>query len=296
MFNKLNKDFLRHYNQSVRYKDWGMLQSALDERLRATKFVLGNPGQYALSKTTEAVLLMHHIGDGVGAYAALKEALKDIDALAMADKKWKFKKRYSLLKDSLCFVVYLAESYGEAIDYCKKTIQYVPRVQYEKVLSQLQESRQNGMPWWKMQFYMSQAFCTRTSAAQDNGKYAAGTSILLCILQRASDGKPGYDIDEENIFNMLDDCLSYSVQTYNIIFPKFSKGLKKRKKIVLNADGPKEQFIVFRETLRLWLKLMPYCPEKWKRTFQAHYELFMKSPNRILIEQMDKISNFFPYQ
>jgi hypothetical protein len=159
-------------------------------------------------------------------------------------------------------------------------------------INQLREKQESGTKWWEAQFAMAQNFYSRATLESDAGKYAAGMSILHCILDRALNEQSGYEMEENNFFSLLDDFLALSLQTYNGIFQKFIAALPNHPR-VQNADGVDEQYIVFSNPIKYWLQVMPNCPNKWKLTLQGHYETFMRSPFPIYPEMMKKIDIYF---
>jgi uncharacterized protein (DUF983 family) len=289
----IDKNFLRLYRESIDFKDAGMLQSALSKRQAATELMKHDEGHYALGKANEAILLGHHIGDGLEAYAAGKEALRNISAFAEADAQWKSVFGFSPLLDCFGFIGLWAVSYEEAIRYAEQAERWVSIPNNTENIRQLKAKQKSGIKWWEMQYATAQNFYSRTTPERDAGKYAAGMSILHCILDRALKEQPGYEMNEDDIFNLLDDFVSLSLRAYNDILQKFVKALA-RDPGLQHVDGPAEQFIVFRNPVSYWLQLMPDCPPKWRSAFQSHYNEFMKSPFPIYPEMMRKIGAYFP--
>ena len=200
---------------------------------------------------------------------------------------------YSLIHDCLWPGLFLSDSYEEAERYCKLANVYDPgNRDSETNMANIAKSRANGKKWWEVQFGMAQNFYSRSTPSQDAGKHAAAMSILHCIISRACDEKKGYEIENE-LFDILDDYIVLSIHLYFEIFAKFRSELQKRNQIVLHANGADEQFIVYEEPLKYWLKLMPDCPEKWKEQFEKHYHTLIKSPFPICPDVMEKIGEYF---
>jgi hypothetical protein len=288
----LSQEFMYMFVESAQLKDLGLLKSSLEKREEATRLVKNDPGYYAIGKAIEMTLLGHHIGDGLRAYEAAKEALKNVEAFAKADAEWKSKAGFSLLFDCYAFIGQWAASYEESIQYAKQAEKWVSIPNHIVRINQLREDQKSGVKWWKAQYKMAQSFYSRVSPELDAGKHAGGMSLLHCILDRALKEQPGYEIDENDLFDLLDDFLWLSLQTYNGIFQKFVTALSNNPKLQ-HVDGAAEQYIVFLNPIKYWLQLMPECPQKWKPTFQAHYETFMKSPFPIYPEMMKKVGIYF---
>jgi hypothetical protein len=286
------QEFIQKFAESVRLKDFGLLKSSLEKREESTKSAQ-NPGYYSIGKTNEAILLSHHIGDGLRAYEAIKEALKNVEAFAKADAEWKAEFRFSPLFDCFGFIGLWTESYEEAIQRAEQAEKWVSMPNNAERINQLKEKKASGVKWWETQFAMSQNYYSRTTQESDAGKYAAGMSILHCIIDRAIKEQPGYEMDEDELFDLLDDFLTLSLRTYIGISQKFVAALPNNPELKY-VDGPSEQFIVFQNPFSYWLQLMPDCPQKWKQTFQKHYEVFMGSPFPICPELMKKIGAYFP--
>jgi len=295
-FIETNHDFMERFVKSVQLKDWGMLRSSLGLRTQATEQFKQNLGMYALGKTNEAILLCHHIGNGLMAYEAAKESMKNIEAMVQVDKDWQSCVGFSLIHDCLGLSLFLANSYDEAEQYCRLAGKYDPNDDRGSGinLDNLTKSRAKGTKWWKVQFGMAHNFYSRATPSRDAGKNAAAMSILHCIIARACDEKHGYEIDQDELFDILDDYLALSLHLYNGVFMKFSSEIQKRNQIVMHANGPDEQYIVYEEPLKYWLELMPDCPEKWKKKFKMHCEMIMSSPFPIFPEIMDRIGGYFP--
>jgi hypothetical protein len=286
------QEFIQKFAESVRLKDFGLLKSSLEKREEATKSVQNNPGYYSIGKTNEAILLGHHIGDGLRAYEADKEALKNVEAFAKADAEWKAEFRFSPLLDCFGSVGLWVESYEKAIRQAEQAERRVSMPNSAAILNQLKERQRNGTKWWKTQYGISQNFYSRTTPQADAGRHATGMSILHCIIDRAITEQPGYEMEENDLYDLLDDFLWLSFQTYVGISQKFVRALPNNPELKY-VDGPSEQFIVFRNPFTYWLQLMPDCPKKWEPVFQQHYNVFMKSPFPIYPELMKKIGVFF---
>ncbi|MDR0574492.1 MAG: hypothetical protein LBG96_10775 [Tannerella sp.] len=282
---------MQKYVESVQLKDAGLLNSALEKRKEATMYAQGDPGYYAIGKANEAVLLGHHIGDGLAAYEASQMALEFVKPFAKADKKWKSIFRFSPLYDCFGFIGLWAESYEKTIRYAEQANKWVSLPNNADRIKQLKHYQKSGLPWWKMQHSMAQNFYSRTRPELDAGKYAAGMSILHCIIERAITEQPGYEIYSDDMFDLLDDFIILSLQTYNGILKKFTEALNHNPDLKY-VDGPTEQFIVFQSPVLSWLQLMPDCPSKWKPTMQKHYEVFTASSYPVYPQIMQKIKEY----
>jgi len=290
----IKRDFLSLYHESLQCKDLGLLASALRKRQEATARAGGDKGLYALGKANEAMLLGHHIGDGLKAYAAAKEALADRESFAKADAEWEKERGFSLLRDCLGFIVYWSESYKEALLYCEELQKREnPPPDIAMTIQQIHDRQREGKSWWEVQKAFAHVFFSRNSPERDLGKYASAMAILHCILAREEGQKSGYEMDEESVFDLLDDYLALSLRSYCVIFKNFRTAIDHGVPLG-HVDGPSEQFIIFEEPLKQWLRLMPECPEKWKPTFQSRYKEFMGSPFPMYPSLMRQLGAFFP--
>ena len=289
----LNRNFVLLFAESMRFKDWGMLRSSLAKREEATALMSGDHGYYSLGKANEATLLGHHIGDGLRAYDATKESLKDMAAFAEADREWQTNLGFSLLNDSLSYAVNYAESYEKAISYCKLAARWSSLPNIDLMIRQFESHKAKGIKWWEAQKYLADNFYSRNTQEKDAGKYAAAISILHCIIDRAIKEDPGYEMNSDAIFDILDDYISLTIQAYLQLFMKFRTALQNGDP-VKHVDGAYEQFIIFENPLKNWLKLMPDCSEKDKVVLAKHYEVLMKSPHVPFPQIMAQIGSFFP--
>ena len=292
----ISQELIRVFVESLSCKDMGLLKSALEKREEAGRISQGNAGDFALAKANEAVLLGVHVGDGMRAYNAAKESLKDIEALKNASDEWQTTvMAFSPMRDMLGFIINWAESYEEAISYSKVTEKQYPNDPRVKMQTQsLMKTQSGGDPWWKTQFTIAHQFYSRSIQSEDAGKYASGMAVLHCILERANKETLGYDIDTNDIFDILDDFVVLSIHAYNEVLAKFVSALKGDPTLEQRFNDPAEQFIIYKNPLKIWLELMPECSSKWKPTFQSHCETLMKSPHPILPEIMGKLATFFP--
>jgi len=294
----INQDLIRLFAESLKYKDQGLLKSALKKREEAGRLTQGNAEDYSLAKVNEAVLLGHHVGDGIRAYEAAKESLKDIKALERADREWQNTvMRFSPLRDVLGFIVNWAESYEEAISYSKLTEDRYPNDSIAKMQTQsLIKAQTSGDPWWKTQITIAHQFYSRSVQSEDAGKHASGMAVLHCILARAGKEMPGYDIDASDAFDILDDYVCLSLRAYNEIFEKFRIALSVDTSLG-TVDGAAEQYIIFINPLSIWLEFMSEwsdCPATLKTEFQKHYEVFKQSPFPVLPDILNKLASYFP--
>ena len=288
----LNEDFFKLFVESVRFRDFGLLKSSLEKREEATLLIKNNAGYYALGKANEATLLGHHIGDGLMAYEASKESLKDLSAFADADQEWRAKARFSLVFESFAFIVNWAESYQEYIKYCELSDHWTNIPVNDIRLGEARKYQKKGQMWWKTQFAIAQNFYSRVSQERDAGKHASAMAILNCIIDRAYNEAPGYEMDSKEIFNILDDYIALTIQAYMAILKKYRKALDQGVNLG-NIDAAAEQFIIFKAPLKYWLLLMPHCPKKWIPTFKEYYDRIMRMPVPVYPDIMQQIGVFF---
>ena len=289
----INQAYEQIYYESVRFKDWGCLLSSLRKREEATRSVEGDAGYYAIGKANEATLLGHHIGDGLSAYKATIEALKDIGALSEVDESRKGLTGYSILKDCLGFIINWSDCFDEALKYNDLLGQWTDASIAEAQLKQLTAFQQKGEQWWVVQQSMAYNFYNRNSPGEDAGKYASAQAILQTIIARALEEKPGYDIKEEYMYSILDDFVWLSLRSYGLVFEKFRTALAQGAPVA-NIDGAAEQYMIFEYPLKYWLELMPDMPPKWKPVFKEFYETLKRAPFPIFPDMMDKIGRYFP--
>jgi hypothetical protein len=296
----INQELIRLFVESTQCKDCGLLKSALEKRRQAGDISRGKPGDYALAKANEAVLLGFHIGDGIGAYEAAKESLKDINSLKQASREWQTTvMAFSPFEDVLCFIINWAESYVEAISYSKLAEDHFDthekRSRAKITTESLIKMQNSGKKWWEAQFIIANQFYSRSVQAEDAGKNAAGMAVLHCILERAEREMPGYDMDASKAFDILDDYICLAQEAYIEIAGRFQRALPNEPSLRY-VDGAAEQHIIFANPLKIWLELMDEwseCPVDYRLIFQKRYEILKSSPFPILPELLDKLTPYF---
>jgi hypothetical protein len=290
----INQLFLTKFANSVQLKNWGLLSSSLKMRQEATESMKDDPGHFALGKANEHVLHYAHIGDGLNAYATVSEALGNFKDFVEIDKEWRIAAGFSLVTDCLSFAGNLADTWERAETFQRRLLELDPsEPRNAQRLEQIQSLRQKGAKWWDTQLGVAHVHYSRTSPELDQGKYQQAMSILHCVLARAIDSQDAYDLDEDTVYDILDDYLLLSNESYKITLARYHQALKSGA-FADTMDGPKEQFLIFEKPLEIWLELMPDCPPKFKPIFNAFYELLKQSPYPIYPSILDKLGQYFP--
>ncbi len=290
-----NQEYLTMlFLKSMMFKDRGLLKSALECRVRAVQHAAGDEGRFALAKANEAVLLAHHIGNGTDAYSNAQDCLERLDALIESDAEWQDNFGFSPALDVFQFCAYSSKNYEESIKRMRLIDDYnlLDSAQVQKNIASIKEADQLGYKWWNCQRGFARSFASRESQDKDNGQYPAAMSILDCILARGLRQDKGYDMSADEMFDVLDDMIAFSLQAYNAIYQKFCDALAKDPSLG-QTDAPSEQYVIFKKPLEHWLELMPDFPAKWRPTFESYYRHFMNSPFPIHPQLMKRIGDYF---
>ena len=270
--NAASRMFLELFVESRTLKDQGLLHSSLMKRLEATRLAetLGNPALRAIGKANEATLLGYHIGDGIAAFAAAKEALSDVELFATADKEWRGATGLTLFEDMLKIIRQWSDSYDEFMMNTRRHAKYFPKETTGKDIVELEEARREMPEWWKCQIVLAHQHFSRDSPELDKGAYAPGMSVLQCVLSRALAEKTGYDVDYGFFEHTLDDYVVISLRN-------FEKALAKYQAVHGAATNPsdhRELSIILDEPLRIWQAFMPEMREADKEKFSEFLQMY----------------------
>ncbi len=289
----INQEYIEFFSQSLQSKDLGLMKSSLEHRSRGTQLVANSEGHFALARANEVTLLAHHIGDGTEAYSAVQDCLKRLEAFFEYDAEWKKVTGLSPARDTLQYGAISAKSFDENIKLLRLLADYglFESAQMQREIGVAKEAEQKGRSWWSCQRKLSQMAASRESPQNNQGMYPLAMSILDCILERGQNGDPGYEMTAEELFDVLDDSLMFSLLAYEAINRKFNAAVPKDSPLRMGVAA--EQFILFKKPLERWHKLMSDCPAKWRPTFAAYYAHFVNSPHPIYPQLMKRIGENF---
>jgi len=286
--------FLDLFMESVKLKDRGLLHGSLGKRREATELAAmsGNPALRAIGKANEATLLGYHIGDGIAAFAAAKDALSNPELFAAADKEWHRVTGLTLFEDILNIIRQWSESYDEYFQYCRLYAKYYPNKMPEKDIKELENARNQVPEWWKFQIgYLAHAHFSRESAAADKGAYGPGMSVLQCVLSRALAGRPGYDIEYVYFEHTLDDYIVISHRQFSNVLMKYQAAHGRD----TNPGSHNELSIILDEPLRIWGEFMPDMREADKAKYSDYLQMCWL--NLAMLHAQDKVDalgKYFP--
>jgi len=286
--------FLNLFMESVKLKDQGLLFSSLKKRKEATELagMSGNSALRTIGKANEATLLAQHIGDGIAAFAAAKEALSNPEMFAAADKEWNQATGLTLFDDILNIVRQWSESYDEYFQCCRLYAKYYPNKMPEKDIKELENTPKQIPEWWKFQIgYLAHAHFSRESAAADKGAYGPGMSVLQCVLSRALAGRPGYDVEYAYFEHTLDDYIVISHRHFSNVLMKYQAAHGRD----TNPADHNELSIIFKEPVRIWGEFMPEMREADKEKFSDYLQMYWL--DLAMLHAQDKIDlpgKYFP--
>ena len=265
----MNQAFLEFYQESVAYKDKGMLASAIEKRRQATA-AAHNIGWRALGKAYEAILLGVHIGDGIAAYAAAKECLENAEDFHTAAEEWYKVTGFSVFDDLFNMITQWSESYDACIKWNRLREQLSLGTD---ILQSIEIVRQQEPEWWRAQLVFAYNCYSRERPEMDAGQYGQGMSILQCILRRGLDDEPGYNFGKDGMEHMLQDYIWIAHRHSNeVLLPKYQ---------LANGQGtnpPKNEIlIVLRNVLKLWEECAPDIPiqkEEIKKFYPSTFQMY----------------------
>ena len=260
-YSRFNNAFI----SSFPLKDQAALSSALRMRQQATESVLNIPALYCLGKHHEMALEYNHIGHGVEARKLALESLKN-------EKEFKsvsIKIEPSFYTESLLVAAMTSSSYEESLQYLSRLKEELPNDENQKKYDLLKKMQANHGRWYTAQKMIIDSLCSRASAEQDRGKYAAGLSIIDVVLSNAE--KTGYKLDYEEYVNLLDDMLAFSQA---LLVQK----LERRPKVRSQNDDAIELGCILKKPLLYLTEFIPDCLPKNRPLFENYYQKFATLP------------------
>jgi hypothetical protein len=299
--------YFQYYNKSIKFKDLGYVGQELQNRQLGTAQIIADYANrpatadettgavYALGKANEAVTLGYHIGDGLGAYDAALEALKDLPVLSLAESIWRQKMPTTPIKDVLLNIRQWTNGYEECIKYLNLFFERYPDPTSGAAIEEFRDNQRKGVPWYKVQLNFAYNFYSRETAELDRGFYPPAMSILQCVLKRMQDQQPGYELLQQDEYStylhLLDD--------YVVISHKYVVTLLQRHKEAIgavNLDIYDDFYLVLAGPLRFWLDFMPDIQNKDLPTFLPYFQLYymMFAPFGQLPVELTSLEPFFP--
>jgi hypothetical protein len=256
----MDKTFLRLYKVSVNLKDAGMLRSALSKREEATQLMKRDETHYALGKANEALLLGEHIGDGLAAFAAAKEALKRLETFHAASKEWEKLTGTNVFHDLLAIVGRWPASRDEDAELNKLCVQWNVAGEAKPDPKATENSLRQEPHWWETQLSIACRYYNRECPETDMGGYAQAMSILQCILSRTFAKKAGYDPDYDSYVRLLDDYLMISTFHFHNVLKKY-RGKADLHKMSYRME---ELSVILESPVKIWTAFAPLLRTKNK--------------------------------
>jgi hypothetical protein len=263
----IDQKFLSLFRESVAFKDAGMLKSAISKRRKATERMKHDEAHYALGKANEAILLGYHIGDGLAAFAAAKEALKNPKVFYDASKEWEKETGLTVFNDIFNIIRQWSASYDECVELNKLRVKWIANNEAKQNLAEIEDYRQDEPLWWKAQLSIAYEYYSRERPELDKGLYAQGMSVLQCILSRSSTEEAGYDLDYNAYVHLLDDYIVISIKHFQNILNKYQA----KAGLYNTPDDPEEVLIVLEKTIKIWTDFAPVLETKDKTLFTDYF-------------------------
>jgi len=265
----MNQSFFELYQESIAYKDQGMLASAIEKRRQATAMA-HNIGWCMLGKANEAILLGTHIGDGIAAYATAMECLENVEAFHTATEEWREATGFSVFDDLFNMITQWSDSYDACIKWNRLKERFSPNAD---IIKGIELARQQEPEWWRVQLGFAYNCYSRERPEMDAGQYGLGMSILQCILRRGIDDEPGYSLGEDSMEHLLQDYIWIAHSNSNkVLLPKYQQANGQE-----TNPPQKEILIVLRNVLDIWEECAPYIPmqkREIKETYLAAYQFY----------------------
>jgi len=266
----INPQFRILFEESLAYKDAGLLASALKKRQEATALVQHDKGQYALGRACEAILLGYHIGNGVEAFKAAKESLKDMDAFHAAAEEWRQATGLNVFADILNIIRQWAPSYEEYTELNRLRVKWSPSAEAESELNNIPAMRKELPHWWRAQLLTAYNYYSRQSQEMDRGMYAQGMSILQCILSRAEVEESNYELEYGAFVHLLDDYIVIAKRHADALLYKYQK---KHGQGEVPQD-PGELLIVLKNVIDIWNRFAPDMAAKERAVFEDYSQVY----------------------
>ena len=288
--NDLGQIFLQLFQKSVELKNAGLLNSSLKKRIEATGIAEthGNLALRAIGKANEATLLGYHIGDGLAAFEAAKEALSNIELFIAADAEWHELTGLMILDDILGIIRQWSFSFEEFFKYHNLFMQHCPSAEANQTLQDTLEQQKQDSRWWIAQLGIAYQKYSRDKPELDAGFYAQGMSILQCILTRAEAEEPGYELNYDEYIHLLDDYIVISQKQANTILLKYQQSHNWD-----NPDDADEIFVILRNPIHIWQKFMPEMQGKDKKLFSDYFQMYWLQ--LAMIHKQDEMESFYSY-
>lgn len=207
---ELYRQFEKSYISSIQLKDKASLVSALRIRQEATELVRNIPALYCLGKHHEMILEYNHLGQGVEARESVLESLKNEEEFLEISQFLCSKFAFDYYTESMDYAAFTSSSYEESLHYLRRLNEKIPNEANKRKLDDCKKMQGKYGRWHTAQRSILATFCSRVSAEQDKGRYAAGLSIIDIILYNAE--KTGYNLDYEEYVDLLDDMCAISIQ------------------------------------------------------------------------------------
>lgn len=287
----IDKSFLRLFRESIAFKDAGLLKSALLKREAATERMKHDKGHYALGKANEAILLGYHIGDGIAAFAAAKEALKNTNAFCDTSKEWEEETGLTVFNDIFNIIRQWSASYDECVELNKLRVKWIATNEARHDLAAIEYCRKQEPHWWITQLSIAYDYYSRERPEMDQGLYAQGMSVLQCLLSRSSSEDPGYELDYDTYVHLLDDYVVISRMQFQRVLNKYQA----KAGLYNTPDDPEEVLIILENALKIWTDFAPVLERKDKALFTNYFVDYWLSLAMIHEEnRMNPIAEYLP--
>jgi tetratricopeptide (TPR) repeat protein len=287
----IDQKFLHLFLESIAFKDAGMLKSALSKRKEATERMKHDEAHYALGKANEAILLGYHIGDGIAAFDAAKEALKNTEVFYTASKEWEKVTGLTVFNDIFNIIRQWSASYDECVELNKLRVRWIADNGAKQNLEDIENCRKHEPHWWITQLSIAYKYYSRERPELDKGLYAQGMSVLQCILSRSFTEDDGYNLDYDTYIHLLDDYIVISIKHFQNVLNKYQI----KAGLYNNPDNPEELLIILEKTIKIWTDFASILETKDKALFTDYFVDYWLSLAMIHRESlMNPIAKYLP--
>ncbi|MDR1678124.1 MAG: hypothetical protein LBS44_07025 [Deltaproteobacteria bacterium] len=254
----MNEKFMRLFLNSLPLTKAGLLKISL-VKLRAATLTAGDRGWRALGKANEAILLGHHFGDGLAAYEAAKESLVDIREFQAASAEFAEMTQLTVFEDILNMVPGWSESYEECIRLNHIRAEFLPSQESNDKLQEIIDLNNQEPEWWRTQLGLAYNFYHCDRPEPDRSLIAQGMSVLQCLLRRALDESPGYNLTADQIEAVLLDYIFIGYKQFEVLRDRYQA------KWGAGNYLPKDDILaVANNILDIWLEVASKLPT-WKK-------------------------------
>ncbi|MDR1678123.1 MAG: hypothetical protein LBS44_07020 [Deltaproteobacteria bacterium] len=261
----MNQEFMRLFRESQSLTEAGRLKSSL-EKLQAATLTADDRGWRALGKANEAILLGNHLGDGLAAYKAARESLSYIKDFQSASAEFAEMTQLTVFEDILNILPRWSENYEECLRLNQIRVVFLPSQESNDKLQEIMDLKSQETEWWLTRLGLAYNFYGSERPEPDLSRIAQGMSVLQCLLRRALDETPGFNLTAEQFEAVLLD--------YIFIGYKYLEVLRKRLRSK-GGDGKsrdKEEILaVAGNILDIWLEVAPDIPT-WKKENRKEFE------------------------